>query len=161
RINAFNPTTGAFLGQLNDAHNQPVTIDGLWALAFGNGAFGSPGTLFFTAGIDDEAHGLFGRLESVEGATADVADAPLFPGTGPGASTTFTGLGGNNTSTTAGSANERLNAFKTAIGGVNNGAVAAPQNGGFRVITWDGVKLDGTDFGGNTTVIDPNHVVGI
>src|SRR5262245_32087437 len=54
-----------------------------------------------------------------------------------------------------------LNAFRTAIGGVDNGNVAAPQNGGRREINWDGVKLDGTDFGGNTTVIVPNKIVGI
>ena len=40
---------------------------------------------------------------------------------------------------------------------------AAPQTGGFRVINWDGVKLDGTDFGGgsNTTVINMGKTVGI
>src|SRR5262249_16506127 len=39
----------------------------------------------------------------------------------------------------------------------------APQSGGFRTITWDGVKLDGTDFGGgaNTTVINLNETVAI
>src|SRR5207253_3982263 len=47
------------------------------------------------------------------------------------------------------------------IGGVNNGANPPPATGGFRAINWDAVALDGTDFGGNTTVIDLNHVVGI
>jgi len=54
---------GDFEGLLRDAHNKPVTIEGLWALAFGNGGrAGSPDTLFFTAGPDDESHGLFGEL---------------------------------------------------------------------------------------------------
>jgi len=54
---------GDFEGLLRDAHNKPVTIQGLWALAFGNGGrAGSPDTLFFTAGPDDESHGLFGEL---------------------------------------------------------------------------------------------------
>src|SRR5207249_2033400 len=35
RINAFNPNTGAFLGQLMDVGNQPISIDGLWSLTFG------------------------------------------------------------------------------------------------------------------------------
>ena len=40
-----------------------LVIDGLWALEFGNaGSNGDPQTLFFTAGIDDEAHGLFGTI---------------------------------------------------------------------------------------------------
>ena len=38
-------------------------IDGLWALEFGNaGSNGTPDTLFFTAGPNDEAHGLFGTI---------------------------------------------------------------------------------------------------
>ena len=45
------------------------TIDGLWALQFGQGGNnGTAGTLFFTAGPNDEAHGLFGRIQSADGA---------------------------------------------------------------------------------------------
>jgi uncharacterized protein (TIGR03118 family) len=63
RINAFNPSTGAFLGQLQDAFGNPMTIDGLWGLNFGNGAHQAPTTtLFFTAGIGAESHGLFGAI---------------------------------------------------------------------------------------------------
>ena len=53
--------------------------------------------------------------------------------------------------------------FQSAIGGVDNGNVAAPQATGSRDINWDAVKLDGTDFGGgaNTTVISPGNTVGI
>jgi hypothetical protein len=72
----------------------------------------------------------------------------------------FMGIGGTNTSATSGTANFALTAFEAAIGGVKNVA-ASPQNGGFRVITWDGVAVDGTDFGGNTTVILQNKIVGI
>ena len=40
-------------------------IDGLWGLAFGNGASaGETDELFFTAGIGGEAHGLFGKIQS-------------------------------------------------------------------------------------------------
>jgi hypothetical protein len=70
-------------------------------------------------------------------------------------------VGGNNTSVTNGSANAALSAFEAAIGGANNGANPPPKTGGFRTINWDGVKLDGTDFGGITTVISNNNVVGI
>jgi uncharacterized protein (TIGR03118 family) len=63
RINVVDPHTGEFLGQLRDRNNTAITIDGLWGLAFGNGVNAGPtNTLFFTAGIDDEAHGLFGSL---------------------------------------------------------------------------------------------------
>jgi hypothetical protein len=54
--------TGTFLGALRDGHGERITIDGLWALQFGNGVIGTPQTLLFTAGPDGEAHGLFGEL---------------------------------------------------------------------------------------------------
>jgi uncharacterized protein (TIGR03118 family) len=63
RINRFDPVTHAFLGQLQDGLGDPVTIDGLWALAAGNGGLGgSNQDIYFTAGPDDESHGLFGVL---------------------------------------------------------------------------------------------------
>src|SRR5947209_20199941 len=50
-------------GQLHAADGRPIAIDGLWAIAFGNGAAAGPSNvLFFTAGPLDEQHGLFGRL---------------------------------------------------------------------------------------------------
>ena len=50
-------------GQLHAADGPPIVIDGLWALAFGNGASAGPtNALFFTAGPFDEEHGLFGKL---------------------------------------------------------------------------------------------------
>jgi uncharacterized protein (TIGR03118 family) len=63
-INAYNPATGEFLGRLRHEDNSPIAIEGLWALRFGNGVTGNPTTLLFTAGIDDEAHGLFGAIEA-------------------------------------------------------------------------------------------------
>ena len=64
RINAYDPQTGAFLGRLRHEDGSPIQIEGLWALRFGNGVTGNPTTLLFTAGIDDEAHGLFGAIEA-------------------------------------------------------------------------------------------------
>jgi uncharacterized protein (TIGR03118 family) len=50
-------------GPLADAPNHPLSIDGLWAISFGPGAGGfSASDLYFTAGPDDESHGLFGKL---------------------------------------------------------------------------------------------------
>jgi uncharacterized protein (TIGR03118 family) len=67
RINAFDPATGTFLGTLKDASGQPIEIDGLWGLVFGNGrTAGDANALYFAAGPDDETHGLFGSLRFVE-----------------------------------------------------------------------------------------------
>jgi uncharacterized protein (TIGR03118 family) len=59
---------GRFAGFLENQLGQPVVIEGLWALTFGNGgSAGVPGTLYFTAGPDGESHGLFGSLEPMRG----------------------------------------------------------------------------------------------
>jgi uncharacterized protein (TIGR03118 family) len=73
-INAFNPTTGASLGQVVDIHGNAVHIDGLWGLSFGNGgSAGNTNTLFFTAGINGERNGLFGSLQpSITGSANQV-----------------------------------------------------------------------------------------
>jgi uncharacterized protein (TIGR03118 family) len=64
KINAFDLTTGEFAGQLETANGDPIQIDGLWGLAFGNGFLNQPvNTLFFTAGPGDEQHGAYGRLD--------------------------------------------------------------------------------------------------
>jgi uncharacterized protein (TIGR03118 family) len=62
RINAYNPTTGHFLRTLRNRHGHPIQIDGLWALMFGNGTTADRHSLLFTAGPDDETHGLFGAI---------------------------------------------------------------------------------------------------
>src|SRR6266536_3292524 len=63
QINAYAPMgNGRFghRGELRGADGKPLSIDGLWALEFGQGGNNGPaGTLFFTAGPDDETHGLF------------------------------------------------------------------------------------------------------
>jgi uncharacterized protein (TIGR03118 family) len=62
-INAFDPTTGAFMGTIPIDPGTGQSAGGLWSLAFGNaGNNGDPNTLFFTDGIDGEQHGLFGSL---------------------------------------------------------------------------------------------------
>jgi uncharacterized protein (TIGR03118 family) len=50
-------------GVLKGVDHRPISIDGLWGIGFGNGAGSGPtSTLFFAAGPDDEAHGLFGSI---------------------------------------------------------------------------------------------------
>jgi uncharacterized protein (TIGR03118 family) len=69
-INAFNLGTGAFLGQLKDSNGAVITTSTLWNLLFDpSGMSGDPNTLFITAGLADEKHGLFASI------TADTAPA--------------------------------------------------------------------------------------
>ncbi|MDR5778667.1 TIGR03118 family protein [Caballeronia sp. LZ065] len=63
-INAFNPTTGAFVGQLMNTDGTPLVQRGLWGIAFGNNLSAQPSnTLFFAAGPNFEADGAYGRID--------------------------------------------------------------------------------------------------
>jgi len=56
KIDNYDPNTGAFLGTINRADGTPLQFDGLWdMLPLGSG-------VYFTAGISDEQHGLFGLI---------------------------------------------------------------------------------------------------
>jgi uncharacterized protein (TIGR03118 family) len=67
QINAYEELGNghfAHRGELRDASGKSLSIDGLWALEVGQGGNNGPaGTLFFTAGPDDESHGLFGQIK--------------------------------------------------------------------------------------------------
>lgn len=65
-VASFNPVTGRFIGNMLNPDGTTLTIDGLWALRFGNDAAAGPGTtLFFTAGPNGEVNGLFGTLTPI------------------------------------------------------------------------------------------------
>jgi uncharacterized protein (TIGR03118 family) len=64
-INAFNPTTGQFVGTVRDASTgKPIFIDQLWGIGFGDGkgSNGAPNALFFTAGPSNNLAGTFGVI---------------------------------------------------------------------------------------------------
>jgi uncharacterized protein (TIGR03118 family) len=63
RINAFDVRDGDFRGTVRDEHGRAIVNDRLWALRFGNGVFGDPNDLVFSAGIENETHGLLGIIE--------------------------------------------------------------------------------------------------
>jgi uncharacterized protein (TIGR03118 family) len=83
KIDVFDGFDGHFIGFVEDANSNMLTIDGLWSLTFGNSANGCPATppagsglpkcgaagpynsLFFTAGPNEEANGLFGTLTPI------------------------------------------------------------------------------------------------
>jgi hypothetical protein len=91
-INAFDPSTGAFRGTVTDASGQAIANPGLWSLNFGNGVTGDANTLYFTAGIDAETHGLFGSLQAIPPLSAK---APIVPNLPNGALQTLTTVPAN------------------------------------------------------------------
>jgi len=66
RISAYTPLSSGkwgYKGQLRVANGTPIALDGLWAIAFGNGAAAGPtNNLYFASGPVGQSHGLFGFL---------------------------------------------------------------------------------------------------
>jgi uncharacterized protein (TIGR03118 family) len=56
RINVYDPGNGSFIGRPRDVFNIPLQFDGLWGLLL------EDGIVYFTAGIADEEHGIFGVI---------------------------------------------------------------------------------------------------
>ena len=73
-INAFDPTAGTFIDQMKDSTGAPITNASLWGMVFGGGGTsGDPNTLYITAGLSNEQHGLFAAItaNATPPATAD------------------------------------------------------------------------------------------
>jgi uncharacterized protein (TIGR03118 family) len=65
-ISAYD-TSGNYLGQLTGQTGQPIAIERLWQLTFGNGTTaGNSSTLYFSSGLNAEKDGLFGSLTAVQ-----------------------------------------------------------------------------------------------
>jgi len=66
-VNAFNATTGKFLGTLSDSSGKALKIEQVWGLEFGGGttANGAVNQLFFSAGPANYTNGLFGVIDFV------------------------------------------------------------------------------------------------
>jgi uncharacterized protein (TIGR03118 family) len=82
-LNAFDPK-GNFVATVSDSNGNPLVNPSLWDLVFDTtGMTGAKDTLYFTAGLANEAHGLFGNFT--------VAQAPppesIVLGISPGAIT--------------------------------------------------------------------------
>jgi uncharacterized protein (TIGR03118 family) len=73
RISGFT-SDGNLRGQLRNTTGRAVTIEGLWSIAFGNAAAADPNKLYFTAGSNGEADGLFGSLGAVHASDHDSDD---------------------------------------------------------------------------------------
>jgi len=132
-INAFNATTGALLGTLDDTAGNPIAIPGLWSLNFGGGADSEdPGTLYITAGIGGgpnndpvESHGLFASIQAAPTfQTTGVINGASFIA-GPIAPNTWVSIKGNGLSATTGNWQVTGSALPTAVNDVGvtiNGA---------------------------------------
>jgi uncharacterized protein (TIGR03118 family) len=64
-IHAFDPDSGALVGQLSSDTGEALLIPGLWDVKVGpTGTTDLSDTLFFTSGPSHESHGVFGSLKA-------------------------------------------------------------------------------------------------
>jgi uncharacterized protein (TIGR03118 family) len=136
-INAFNLTTGAQVGTLNTPAGTPLVIQGLWEIAFGDGAQSEdPGTLYFTAGPGTlgtatdplYSHGLLGSIQAVPFFTSTnvLNGGSLLPGPiAPNEWVTIKGAGLAPTTSTATVVNGVVPLAEGGVG-VTVGGTAAP-----------------------------------
>ena len=131
-INAFDPTTGNLLGTLQNASGAPITIQGLWAIEFGNEASGGDNSyLYFTAGIFNNGAqaGLLGSIAPPSQVTVAQNSASAFRGSiAPGELVSLAGITiGPRPAVTSTSESSSANAT-TTLGGttVTVNGVAAP-----------------------------------
>jgi hypothetical protein len=101
-INAYDAASGTFVDQLKDSTGTAITNVSLWDMVFGQGAAsGDPNTMYITAGLANEAHGLFSAItaNATQAGTADfsIAASPASQTITAGQSAQFTiTLGGLN-----------------------------------------------------------------
>lgn len=116
-IHAYNPTTGAFLGTLQNEDGEGIEIDELWALQFGNGGNGGDvNTLYFTSGPSEEEHGLFGKLNPTTATATSLMEFATdnFSVSEAGKFVDFTVVRNGDTS---GTATINFNTFDESVGG--------------------------------------------
>jgi uncharacterized protein (TIGR03118 family) len=66
-IAGYDATTHTYVDVMRDAKGNPIKIDKIWGILFGNGeSLGDANALYFAAGPDDEKDGVFGSLRPVK-----------------------------------------------------------------------------------------------
>jgi uncharacterized protein (TIGR03118 family) len=108
-INAFNFATGAFIDQMKDSTGAPIVNASLWDMVFGGGGAnsGDPNTMYITAGLANEMHGLFA---GITGNATPLATADFSVAATPPTMTITAGQGASFTVTVGG-----LNGFSSAV----------------------------------------------
>lgn len=151
-INAFDPAAGTFLDQMKDSTGAVITNASLWDMVFGGGGpSGDPNTLYITAGLANEQHGLFAAITanaSTPPATADfsIAASPATATVTAGQSTSIMlsigGLNGFNSAVTFSCSGEPANTSCTF-----NPNTVTPTSGGTVTTTMNiGTTMPGTPY---------------
>ena len=120
-INAYDATTGAFQGTLQDPSGANIVLPGLWSLYFGNGGNGGDkDTLYFTAGPGGQKHGILGSIQANPNvlSSAVVNAAQAAGGVAPNTFVTIKGTNLAATKRSLGAADIANNLLPTSVDGV-------------------------------------------
>jgi uncharacterized protein (TIGR03118 family) len=80
KINAFNPSSGAFVAAVADGTGAAFSVPGLWGIAFGNDAENQPhNTLYYAAGTNGYMNGEYGRIDVNASSSPPAPTAPPAP----------------------------------------------------------------------------------
>jgi uncharacterized protein (TIGR03118 family) len=155
KINGFDPVAGTFLGTVTDSTGAAFAVPGLWGIAFGNDAVNQPhATLFFAAGTNDEANGLYGRVDL--GATPPVLGAaPVATLTAPAAGNVLGTVTVTATTTTAAGA-PAIAKVELFANGVSLGVVTTSPYS----VQWDTTTVANGSYSLKAIATDVNGNVG-
>jgi uncharacterized protein (TIGR03118 family) len=151
RVNGYDPASGAFVGTLGNSAGVAFAAPGLWGIAFGNDADNQPhNTLFYAAGTNNEANGLYGRLDL--GATPPVLNQP------PVVAITAPTGGASGTVTVTATATDSIAIAKVEIfaGGTSLGVVTSSPYS----VQWDTTTLPNASIQLTATATDVDGNVG-
>lgn len=151
KINAYDAIAGTFMGAIEDSSGASIATPGLWGIAFGNDANNQPhNSLFIAAGTNNEANGLYARIDL--GATPPVLNAPpvvtLITPTGSLKGTVSLSATVNDPITIA---KVEFFAGSTSLGA----ATSAPYS-----LTWDTTKVTDAAYSITATATDVDGNVG-
>ncbi len=125
-INAYNLSTGAYVGTLNGTAGSPLSLGGLWAINFGEGsATQDKGTLYFLAGTGalsatsgEPTHGMLGSIQAMPSFTATTVESAASFLSGPIAANEWVAITGSGLSATTGTLPPTGSQLPTAINNV-------------------------------------------
>jgi uncharacterized protein (TIGR03118 family) len=125
-INAFDPVTGNFAGQIKDGDGNPIVNAGLHALTFRSDGFGDSDTLYFTAGIANNQDGLFGTITPGLVSTTSVSVPPT-PANTAAPFTVTVSAGPGNPGTPTGQVTLQDGGVPIADVSLTNGVIVFPE----------------------------------
>ena len=139
-INAFDFNAGTLVDQMKDANGAPITNASLWDMVFDStGQTGDSGTMYITAGLANEQHGLFAAITANAAPPPPTADfsigaTPMALTIAAGQTATFTvtagGMNGFNSSVSFSCSGEPAGTSCKF-----NPATVTPQSGGSATTT--------------------------